>query len=137
MILLNYDALLKEAQFSFARSGGKGGQHVNKTETKAELYFSIPNSQILDDVTKQKLLEALSTKLDSEGTLRVTASKERSQAANKKIAIEKFIAFIQAALKPKKKRRPTKPSKAARESRLEQKQKKSFKKQTRKKVVLE
>lgn len=136
MTHLNYDQLLNEVTYSFSRSGGAGGQHVNKTETKVELYFSIPNSQVLDEYTKQKLLEALGPKLDNEGVLRITASKERSQLANRKSVQEKFVELISASLKPKKKRKKTKPSKAAKEARLEGKKKTSLKKESRKKVVI-
>lgn len=137
MAHLNYDDLLKEVRYSFSRSSGSGGQHVNTTESRVELYFSIPNSQVLDQDTKQKLLETLSSKLDTEGVLRITSSTERSQIANRKIAQEKFIELIKKSLQPVKKRKKTKPSKAAKEIRLEFKKKKSQKKESRKKVTLE
>jgi len=137
MAHLPYDQLLAETTLSFSRSGGAGGQHVNKTETKVELYFSIPNSQLLDEATKQKLIGTLGSKIDSEGVLRITSSSARSQAANRKIAQGKFIALIKESLKPKKKRMPTKPSQASKEARLESKKKKSIKKETRKRVFID
>jgi ribosome-associated protein len=137
MQTLDYNALLNEATVQFSRSGGKGGQNVNKVETRVELIFNIPTSPILDEATKALLLKNLSSKLDTEGNLRIVASSERQQHANRKKAEEKFIKLLQSALKPKKKRRATAPSKAAKKARLETKRKQSTKKQERKKAVFD
>jgi ribosome-associated protein len=136
MIQIDYTALLEEVTVSFSRSGGKGGQNVNKVETKVELSFNIPASSLLDESTKHVLLKKLAHRLDAEGNIRVAASTERYQHANRKKAEEKFIKLIQSALKPEKKRVATKPSKAAKEARVEAKRKQSSKKQLRKKDFL-
>lgn len=129
---IDYDKLLEEVLFSFSRSSGKGGQHVNKVETKAELYFNIPNSLVLSQSAKDILLNVLKSKIDNEGTLRIVSASQRSQLANRKKAQELFIKTISNALKPKKKRLATKPSKQAKLSRLESKKKQGEKKKLRK-----
>lgn len=131
MMPLDYDALLKETTFAFSRSGGKGGQNVNKVETRVELTFNIEQSQLLTDDIKYILHQKLANKLDSSGTLHISASAERSQLANRKKAEEKFIALIQQALRPTKKRKATAPSKAAKRRRLESKKQVSTKKKQR------
>jgi len=122
----------KEFRFNTARSGGPGGQHANKTETQVELRFNIPESQILSNEEKQRLLKKLSSKLTKEGELIVTAESKRSQVQNKEEAIEKFYTMVEKALKRRKKRIPTKPSRAAKKKRLEEKKKHSEKKAKRK-----
>jgi ribosome-associated protein len=122
----------KEFRFNTARSGGPGGQHANKTETQVELRFSIPESEVLDEEEKQRLLKKLSSKVTKEGELIVTAESKRSQLQNKEEAMEKFYSMVEKALKRPKKRKPTKPTRAAKKKRLEEKKKHSEKKAKRK-----
>jgi ribosome-associated protein len=122
----------KEFRFNTSRSGGPGGQHANKTETQVELRFNIPESQLLSEEEKQRLLKKLSSKLTKEGELIVTAESKRSQVQNKEEATEKFYSMVEKALKKRKKRIPTKPSRAAKKKRLEEKKKHSEKKAKRK-----
>jgi ribosome-associated protein len=122
-----------EFVFSTSRSGGPGGQHVNKTETKVELRFNIPCSDLLSPEEKAKLFLKLSSKISQEGELIITSSQTRSQLTNKEICIEKFYTWIADALKPIKKRRPTRMSRKAKEKRLTNKKKLSDKKTQRKK----
>jgi ribosome-associated protein len=122
----------KEFRFNTSRSGGPGGQHANKTETQVELRFNIPESQLLSEEEKQRLLKKLSSKLTKEGELIVTAESKRSQVQNKEEATEKFYSMLEKALKKRKKRIPTKPSRAAKKKRLEEKKKHSEKKAKRK-----
>lgn len=123
-----------EAEFDFAtsRSSGPGGQHVNKTETRVELRFNIPSSQILTDEEKEILLKGLIARITSEGDLIITSQEHKSQAKNKAEAIQKFYELVAKALTPKKKRKKTRRSKAAREKRLKEKKMQSEKKEQRK-----
>ncbi|MCF8235896.1 MAG: aminoacyl-tRNA hydrolase [Bacteroidales bacterium] len=121
-----------EFTFSTSRSSGPGGQHVNKTETKVELRFNIPSSEILTDEEKNKLLKELANRINTEGDLIISSQEHKSQSKNKEETIEKFYELIAKALTPKKKRKRTKPSKAAWEKRLKQKKMQSEKKQQRK-----
>jgi ribosome-associated protein len=120
-----------ELNFSFSRSGGPGGQHVNKVNTKVELRFPIADSMVLTEEEKAILLEKLAKQINQEGELIVIAQETRSQLKNKSKAIEKFYDIINKALKPKKKRKPTTISKAAKEKRLKQKKELSEKKERR------
>jgi ribosome-associated protein len=120
-----------ELNFSFSRSGGPGGQHVNKVNTKVELRFPIADSMVLTEEEKAILLEKLAKQINQEGELIIIAQETRSQLKNKSKAIEKFYDIINKALKPKKKRKPTTISKAAKEKRLKQKKELSEKKERR------
>jgi ribosome-associated protein len=129
--------LLDEVSFNFSRSGGKGGQNVNKVETKVELIFNVPDSLLLDEEMKSRLKKKLRSKLDSESNLHVVSQSERYQLANKKKVIEKFLELVEKALKKEKKRIKTKKPEAVKQKILEQKRKHSLKKKGRKKVEIE
>lgn len=116
-------SLLSEAQFKTSRSGGKGGQNVNKVSTKVELVFDIAASAILTETEKAKLLTKLAVKLDNEGLLHVVSQASRSQADNKKTATEKLLKLIENGLKDPKKRVATKPKKSSVQARLNTKKK--------------
>lgn len=124
--------LVREASIKATRSGGAGGQHVNKVSSRIELTFDIPGSYSLTDEQKNILLEKLASKLSNEGILRITEDSDRSQHENKEKAIAKFYTLLENALKPVKKRKKTKVSKAAKEKRLQKKKKESEKKKLRK-----
>ncbi|MEO6313403.1 MAG: alternative ribosome rescue aminoacyl-tRNA hydrolase ArfB [Chitinophagaceae bacterium] len=123
-----------EIAFKTFRSGGKGGQHVNKVETAAEGSFNVPASVLLSAAQKELLLLKLSNRINSEGFLQVRSQTHRTQLANKEEVIKKMTALMEAALKKKKARIATKPSKKAKENRIETKKRKSDTKQHRQKI---
>ena len=108
---------VSELRFVTSRSGGPGGQNVNKLETRVELLFDVENSQNLTNVEKDILRENLKAKIDGEGYIHVVAQESRSQWQNKQSAIEKFVRLLRNALKPRKKRVKTHPTKQAKEDR--------------------
>ncbi len=105
--------IVTEFHFSASRSGGKGGQHVNTTESKVELKFHLASSIYLSEEQKTLMLEKLAGKIDTEGFLRTYESGSRSQHANKEALIKKTLALLEASLKRPKKRKPTKKSRSA------------------------
>ena len=122
---------LAELQFQASRSGGPGGQHVNTSSTRVELWWSLRDSTALTAAQRATLTTRLATRLTDDGSLRIVSSETRSQARNKDAAIERFQALLAEALRPVKVRRKTKPSKAVKERRLQAKRQRSERKQER------
>lgn len=112
---------LTELQFQFARSSGKGGQNVNKVETKVELSFNLRNSRCFTDAQRSLLQERLSTRLDTKGVLHIVVQESRSQWRNRELAIVRLVEVLRTALKPKRKRIRTKVPAASKEKRLMEK----------------
>ena len=130
---MEWEKILTELNFRTSRSSGAGGQHVNKTETKVEVLFSISQSEGLTKEEKDILLEKLAASISDEGVMAVSSQKSRSQFDNKEDAIEKLKLKLEKALVPRVKRVSTRPSKSAIEERLAEKKKQGEKKEARRK----
>ena len=128
------DKIQFELTFKTSRSGGAGGQHVNKTETRVELFFNVRYSSALSMQQKIVLQKKLRSKLTEDGELRIVVSDTRSQIRNKEIAIQRFLALIKKELIIPKKRKLTKPTKGSVQRRLESKSKKADIKKNRKRI---
>ncbi len=127
------DIIRYELSFKTALSGGKGGQNVNKVETKVGIELDVMNSGILTEEEKQTIISK-SKYVSKEQILKIWCEKHRTQLQNKKDALEKFRIHLKSLFVKAKPRKPTKVSKAAKRKRLESKKKSSEKKQLRKKL---
>jgi len=120
-----------ELTFSFSASGGPGGQHANRSATRATLFFDVANSPSLTESQRRRLMRRLSSRIDQDGILQVSAQDTRSQHRNRELAIERFQELVTGALKRRKRRRPTRPPGWANERRLEEKKRRGRLKRNR------
>ncbi len=120
-----------EISFTYSRSPGPGGQNVNKTASKATLWFDVANSPSLSADQRRRLRSELATRIGRDGMLRVVSWRHRTQLANRRDALARFTGLLAEALRPRLRRKPTRPSRASRERRLSDKQHRSRLKQTR------
>lgn len=120
-----------ELVFKASRSGGPGGQNVNKVNTRVTVFFDVPNCGSLSDVQKRRILTRLATRTDKNGVLRVVSQKHRTQKANRRAAVERLQQLLVDALKTRAVRKKTNVSYAARQRRLEDKRRRSLIKRQR------
>jgi ribosome-associated protein len=125
---------MAEIEFRFSRSGGPGGQHVNKTASQAELRFDVSSSTSLTDAQRARIRTALYNYIDGEGVLHLTSQATPSQWRNRQDVLQRFQAMLAQALRPRRKRVPTRPTRSSQEQRLERKKHRGRKKALRRPV---
>jgi ribosome-associated protein len=133
MIAITSSIQIPEDEFTwaYARSGGPGGQNVNKVASKATMRWAMAASPSLSDTVKARLRADFPSHVTAEGEFLVTSQEYRDQARNRERCREKFVAMLLTAATPPKERRPTKPSKSSRKRRVAEKKRQSAKKATR------
>lgn len=123
---------LAELEYRASRSGGPGGQHVNTSSTRIEVWWNIAASGSVSEEQRARLLTRLASRLDSSGSLRLVSSGSRSQLRNREEATSRLRGIVALALKIPKKRKPTRPTRAAKAARLDDKRRQAAKKRERK-----
>lgn len=129
---MDEEKLVGELQYKAVRSGGAGGQHVNKVATKVVLTFDLVNSRALAEDEKLRLLDKLGSRLNKERLLSMYSDASRSQHSNKALVTKRFLSLINKSLEIPKKRKKTRVPKDAREKRLQNKKRLAQKKAERK-----
>ncbi len=133
MIQINQSLAIpdEELTFSASRSGGPGGQNVNKVNTRVTLWFDVAGSPTLSAEQKQMLLTHLANRITREGVLQITSQQHRTQPANRNAAVERFVELLAQALARPKPRHKTRPTYSSKQRRLETKRLRSDTKRLR------
>jgi len=133
MIDITDDIFIRDDELFFkaSRSGGPGGQNVNKVNTRITLLFDVSNCESFSDVQKRRILSRLSTRADKNGLIRVASQRFRTQKANRRAAVERLQQLLAEALKTRPVRKKTRIPYAAKKRRLEEKRRRSLLKQQR------
>lgn len=121
----------RELRFTFARSGGPGGQNVNKVSTCAALCFDLRGSPSLGAEQKEQIAAAMAGRIGADGVLRIVSRRFRTQAANRRAALDRLIEVLAAALRPRRPRKASRPTRASNERRLEAKRRRGRRKRER------
>lgn len=132
--IITHTQLISELEFTTSRSGGPGGQNVNKVSTKVILRWNVLHSMLITDEQKILLLNKWQAQLTREGELIISAQETRSQLQNKEAVLEKLDALLRKALTKPKARKATKPTKSSKVKRVDNKKRHAEKKQWRKKL---
>ena len=122
---MDAESIRSEIAFRFSRSSGPGGQHAQKSSTRAEALFDVEESAGLTDAERKRVLAKLGP------VVRAVAQDERSQLRNRELATERILEQLREAVKVRRKRRPTKPTAASKERRLEEKKRRGQTKRLR------
>lgn len=121
----------RELTWTASRSGGPGGQNVNKVSSKVDLRFALEESEALTEPQKTRLRAAARNRLDEDGAIQIVVQDTRDQPQNLAIALERLAELIRHCLRPPKARRPTKPTKGSQRRRLDAKKRQGSKKADR------
>ena len=133
LLAVNESLSIPRSEFDVrvSRSSGAGGQHVNKTSSRVEIFWNIRTSRALSEEQRVRLQERLGPRLTTDGSIRVVASDMRSQSRNRDLAEERLAELVRRALVIPRKRKATKPTRAAKQARLDAKKRHSHKKRER------
>jgi len=129
--LPDIELLINECRFEATRSSGSGGQNVNKVSTKVILIFNVVESNWLDQEQKDVFLSKLHTRISKYGIFRISSGRERTQLANRKLVLGKFVSLVEKAFETDEERIATKPTASSKRRRIENKKVQSGKKSTR------